>query len=64
MASNIENLEQAIQLLKDVGNNGNDMLDEDFTNLLSCPYDNIYMAIHFIRLAIELFMSEPEPNGN
>ncbi len=62
--SNIDNLKEAIHLLKLVGNNGNDMLLEDFTDDPFEPYDNLYLAIKHIEKVIELFLAEPEYNGN
>ena len=62
--STLDNLKQAKELLKLVGNNGKDMLLEDFTDDQYCPYDNIFLAIKHIDRTIEIFMNESEENGN
>ena len=62
--SSLDNLKQAKELLKLVGNDGKDMLPEDFENDDNCPYDNIYTAIQKIDIAIQIITNESEYNGN
>ncbi len=63
MSSNIDKLKQAKELLKLVGNNGKDLLIEDFTNDPGDLHDRIFLAIKHIDATIELFLNEPEYGG-
>jgi hypothetical protein len=56
----IPRLQQALQLLED----GNYILDTEFENNDDCPYDQIFIAIQHIKLAIRLLNDEPEYSGN
>ena len=62
--NDIDRLNQAKQLLKDVGNNGNDLSDREFENNDNCEFDNIYIAIKKIDKAIEIILNFPEYRGN